>query len=359
MNSIIKAFVRVGSSRGLLSQSPLINSSSNRLMIGSSTLFNNSDKYIQERTYATISKKKLQQIREKREEEARIAKETKEKTFIEVNKVSISTLTFEDALINVREKFNKYHTVKNRLVATLFQKSATAEQLHESLKLYKELNNSNPNYFDSSHILIIYYAFFRTNQMPLFAEILINSDVFQFFPKQNVVIKTLVQLLKSGQDNELAANLLLNYQNKVGSQVNENFMRAFGKEMDKQKAIDQLYTILNIYPRKDFQLGADAIRYLLRQSIVKGNTKETLNLINQFPASTLDKISQACLLAAKIVSDPVAAQSEKIDTNDTRFAETVQNEIMKQYNLAEPDVKESIKEASKVYFNPLPEKLQF
>jgi len=358
MNSIIKAYVTLGS-RGI--RSSLNNS---RYIVGSTnttTLFNIKQQQKEQiNNYATISKKKLQQIREKRDEEARLAKEIKEKTFIEVNKVSITELTFEDALLNVREKLNKYHTVKNRLVATLFLKTQTVEQLHESLKLYKDLNNSNPEFFNADHIQLIYYSFVRTNQMPLFAEILINSDIFQIFPKQNVIIKVLTQLLKVDQDYELAANLLLSYQNKRSGSLNENFMKDLVQEMSKQGATDKLYKLLQLYPRKDFPLGANAIKYLLRDSIAQGTTTETLNLIAQYPTTTLDKRSNASVAASKIISNPTAAKSEYANLADKSLLEFAQDDIIINYKKAtDPQVQQSIKDASKEFFNPLPSKLQF
>ncbi|KAK5583616.1 hypothetical protein RB653_005214 [Dictyostelium firmibasis] len=265
----------------------------------------------QQINYATLSKKKFDEIKEKREEENRLLKEEKERKFIEQSKISIDDLPFEHALQNVREKFDKYHAVASNLIGTMFKKVKTLEELHQILKFYKYMKNSNPNYFRSSHILYIYYAFLRTSQVPLFAEMLIHSDKFQIFPKQNVIIKVLVQLFKQGDDQILLASKLFStYCSRYSASV--AFMTSFS--IAAKSYIPSFLEMLRNYPTNlPLELGATSTKLLIRDSTEKPeNIQKTLDIIYRFTTQSqfdqLDPLSKAELITFEIISNPLIDQ---------------------------------------------------
>ncbi|KAN0029713.1 hypothetical protein ACTA71_007849 [Dictyostelium dimigraforme] len=312
MNNLVKRLPNlvVKSNKGLNIYS--VNSKLNL----TSTIINNNNNNIfkqqqQQQNFATLSKKKFDEIKEKRDEEQRILKEEKERKFIEQSKISIDDLPFNQALQNVKDKFEKYHAVPSGLIGTMFKKVSTLEELHEVLRFYKFMKNSNSDYFRASHLLYIYYAFLRTGQIPLFAEILIHSDKFQIFPKQNIIIKVLVQLFKQGSEDDikLAANLFSIYSSR--SPVSVGFMDRLSNAV--KSYLPSLLEILRNYPTNlPLELGAKTTKFLIRASYEnlndQNNIEKTLDLVHRFtPQSVfnqLDSTTKADIITFEIIGNP-------------------------------------------------------
>ncbi|KAM9956705.1 hypothetical protein ACTFIR_003434 [Dictyostelium discoideum] len=268
----------------------------NKLNLNSTTIKNNNNKFQQQQqqNFATLSKKKFGGIKDKKEDEEKIIKQEKERLFIEQSKISIDTLTFDHALQNIKEKFEKEHALSSRLIGTMFKKVKTLEELHQILKFFKYMKNPNPNYLRSSHILYIYYAFLRTSQIPLFAEMLIHSDKFQIFPKHNVLIKVLIQLFKLGGDNIQLANQLFSI-NSSRFPVTTKFMDSFSKAAETS-CLPQFLGLLKNYPTNlPLELGAKTIKILIRSTNdgASENTQEILDIIYRFtPDSVFNQLDQ-------------------------------------------------------------------
>ncbi|KAN0016013.1 hypothetical protein ACTFIU_005963 [Dictyostelium citrinum] len=311
MNNLVKRLpnIVIKSNRGLNIYSV------NKLNLNSTIINNNNNfqQQQQQQNFATLSKKKFDEIKEKRDEEQRLLKEEREKKFIEQSKISIDDLPFDQALQNVKDKFDKYHAVASRLIGTMFKKVKTLEELHQILKFYKYMKNSNANYFRSSHVLYIYYAFLRTEQVPLFAEMLIHSDKFQIFPKQNIIIKVLVQLFKQGGEEQIQlASQLFSIFN-LRSPVNINFMDSFSGAA--KSYLPQLLELLTNYPTNlPLELGAKTTKLLIRSSYANSleNSQKTLDLIYRFtPESVfnqLDTITKADIITFEIIANPSIQQ---------------------------------------------------
>ncbi|KAN0028009.1 hypothetical protein ACTFIV_009836 [Dictyostelium citrinum] len=315
MNNLVKRLpnIVVKSNRGLNIYSV------NKLNLNSTIINNNNNfqqqqqQQQQQQNFATLSKKKFDAIKEKRDEEQRLLKEEREKKFIEQSKISIDDLPFDQALQNVKDKFDKYHAVASRLIGTMFKKVKTLEELHQILKFYKYMKNSNANYFRSSHVLYIYYAFLRTEQVPLFAEMLIHSDKFQIFPKQNIIIKVLVQLFKQGGEEQIQlASQLFSIFN-LRSPVNINFMDSFSSAA--KSYLPQLLELLTNYPTNlPLELGAKTTKLLIRSSYANSleNSQKTLDLLYRFTSESvfnqLDTITKADIITFEIIANPSIQQ---------------------------------------------------
>ncbi|KAM9979789.1 hypothetical protein ACTFIZ_006035 [Dictyostelium cf. discoideum] len=264
-----------------------------------STIFNNNNnnnnnfqQQQQQQNFATLSKKKFGGIKDKKEDEEKIIKQEKERLFIEQSKISIDTLPFDQALKNIKEKFEKEHALSSRLIGTMFKKVKTLEELHEILKFFKYMKNPNPNYLRPSHILYIYFAFLRTSQIPLFAEMLIHSDKFQIFPKHNVIIKVLTQLFKLGGDNIQLAKQLFSINNSRFP-VTTKFMDNFSKAAES--CLPQFLGLLKNYPSNlPLELGAKTTKILIRSTNHdSANTQDVLDIIYRFtPESVFNQLDQ-------------------------------------------------------------------
>eukprot|EP01132_Coremiostelium_polycephalum_P000554 gene554-698_t len=291
-----------------------------------------------------VSKTKLEKIKSKREADAVKEMQERERKFIEVNKISIDSLTFPEAVLNVQDKFNKYGAVASKLVATLFKKASTPEQLLEALQFYRSINNTNPDYFKASQLQFIYYSFSRNRKIPLLAEILINSHLFQIFPRPNIVAKVYSKLVIQGE-NELAANLLLSYNNKYT--VTHRFIELITKQMIYYKYLPLLHTALSFYPAR-LDIGSETLRYLLREGLKNGNVKEVLASLERHLPTDMDPVTQSLLLASRVVADPTSTQYENYERpqSDQKFKETLISNITRSFTEATPEGQQLIKDAT-------------
>ncbi|KYR00736.1 hypothetical protein DLAC_02778 [Tieghemostelium lacteum] len=294
----------------------------------------------------TLSQKKIQKIKIQRDQQAKVAKEEKERTFAEVNKISIDNLTLQDALVNLKEKFEKFHMVAPKLLITLFKKVRTVEELREVLQFYKTLKINNERYFNPGFVQILYYAFKRTKSLQLFAEMIIDSKTFQIFPKPNVVTKTITYIIKEHQDHQLAINLLLNYQTKVEINSYANISTLICELLIKEKEpLSILYPFFQNLPRP-LDIGKVAIKYILRDAMVRGTAKEALQSLSKHIIASqteepFDSHTQATIIAAKIIGCPV----------ESRFDQSITSQMTKSPEIA-PLIIEQIQKASQ---NSIPE----
>ncbi|EGC34929.1 hypothetical protein DICPUDRAFT_34221 [Dictyostelium purpureum] len=249
--------------------------STNILKLNSNSLF------LSKCNYSVLSQKKFDKIKNKRDKEQRLLKEEKEKFFSEQSSVSVEDLDYPQVLNNVKEKYQKYGAISNHLVAALFRKSKTSEELFQSLAFYKRVGNKSSEFFKPSQKTYIFESFLKNNQIPLFSEMLIHSDKFQIFPQMNVFVKCVSQLLSKHEGEvELAASLLSTYQLRNNLTVPDSFLNSLGKRVDAEGASLKVIDLLKIYP-VNLKLGitSDLGKYIIRSAYLEENKEEIYKVL--------------------------------------------------------------------------------
>ncbi|GAM22297.1 hypothetical protein SAMD00019534_054720 [Acytostelium subglobosum LB1] len=336
------------------SRNVLVGSLSQRGLISGYTLNNTTTSQLQQqqqiRNYATFGEKQFQKIKAKRDEAARLLKEEAEQKFIEENKVSIETLSFEEALQNLKGKLLKYKVVSAPHMATLFKKVTTSEQLDEALLFYKSLKNDDPKYFNGNHLSQIYYAADRCGQWKMWADIVSNPHTFQMFPSHLSVAKTIYQLLRNGDTDK--AIELFKYHQKL-NKITKHFISALARGLNKTKQSLAAVPLLQAIETTNVHSGL--IKDILRESIKQGNTEQVLADIGRFIQVVFDNTSDKIICPGVVYAAQMASGNNalvlpsQVEVNE-KIVDVAAKTILQKLKEISPEAQQTLIENVKNYF---------
>ncbi|EGG18532.1 hypothetical protein DFA_04026 [Cavenderia fasciculata] len=270
------------------------------------------------RNYATFNDKKFEAIKKRRDEEKRAEKIAAEQKFIEASRLSIQDLSFEDALNNLRDKYNKYAVVANSQMTTLFRKAENTDELEQALLFYKSIRNDRPDYFTDEQISLLFYAFERNNAVMLWADVLIHTHTFQIFASGQTVSKSIYHLLRLDSE-EATQKAIEMYQDRLVrySGFSNIFIENIAYGLKRSNNTERIYSLLALADPR-VHLSSAAVKTILRGSFASDTTKQALDVLAPYLPSVkrTDGIYHSTILMAKIIANNPQEESQQQEAQE-------------------------------------------